>query len=161
MIAAMPQEQETKETITIETKAYGSMQIDPSSIIYFPDGIFAFEQQRKFAIVSDKEDAVFQWLQSIDDTQLAFLVANPLDITSSYQPAIHAEDLITIDKPQLDDVKIWCIVTIPPNEPKSMTINLQGPLIVNSSKNLGGQFISSNEKHNVRASVVDLMEQKD
>ncbi|MFC1670955.1 flagellar assembly protein FliW, partial [Spirochaetota bacterium] len=48
------------------------------------------------------------------------------------------------------------IVTIPEN-PKEMTANLQGPIIVNPHKRIGKQAISANEKYGVRHGILEEM----
>ncbi|HNJ03020.1 MAG TPA: flagellar assembly protein FliW [Leptospiraceae bacterium] len=50
------------------------------------------------------------------------------------------------------------IVTIPENDPESMTANLQGPVLINKTTKQGRQAISMNEKHVVRLPVLSQVD---
>lgn len=145
--------------ITIKTKHFGETTINEDQIINFPNGILAFEEYSEYAIISEDENSIFHWLQSTQDPDLAFLIMEPYFAKVDYVPDIYAYQLENLmGSTSLEHLSIWCIVTIPPNHPEKMTINLQGPLIISSEKKLGGQFISNNEAHHVRMPVLELVE---
>ena len=150
---------ESMEEIIIETKHFGKATIKAEEIINFPAGILAFEQFTRYVILPEKKNLIFNWLQCLDEPQLAFLVMEPYNINPGYVPDIFAYDIENLfGSRDLEQLKVWCIVTIPPNHPEKMTVNLQGPLVISSEKRLGGQFISNNESHLVRTPVLEPAE---
>ena len=143
--------------VKILSKAYGTIEIDPKQIVNFPEGLFAFEDFKKYAIVT-KPDSMFSWLQSLDDVNLAFLVIDPTEIVSDYEPRVAAEFLTTIEASEVKALKMLSILTIPENQPEKMTMNLQGPLLINAEKAVGAQVVSADDRHLVKTPVFELLQ---
>ena len=61
--------------IKINTRDFGETEIQESAVFSFPNGVFAFEDDRKFALLSPLgEDTYPMWLQSMDHQELCFIV---------------------------------------------------------------------------------------
>lgn len=147
----------------IQTRAFGEIEIDDGNFLKFPEGILAFEAYHDFVLLPAKpeEESSFYWLQSLNEPGLAFLVMNTAELVPDYQPEIAIETLKLIQTNSIEEVETWGIVTIPPDHPEAMTINLQGPLLIHPVKKLGIQGISNNDDHQVRAQVLELIEQQE
>ncbi len=141
----------------LKTKFFGVRIISEDQIIYFPDGLYGFIDKRYFVLIKEKEDSPFWWLQSYQEEDLAFVLIEPQHIVRNYEPKITPMDLESLQVDKLNECKIYCILTIPENKPEDMTINLQGPVIINTKKNIGRQVISLDDKHGVRIKILDLM----
>jgi flagellar assembly factor FliW len=141
-----------------ETRALGKIEIDASLQIFFPEGLFAFEAFRHFALLPTKSGSTFHWLQSLEEARLAFLMTLIPEITGKYQPSINAQHLAIIEAAVASAVEIWGIITVPTGKPESMTINLQGPVLINRAKKLGSQFVSDDPNHLVRTPLLDLVD---
>ncbi len=134
----------------INTKAYGTIEINEKQIIHFPSGIFGFESLRDFALL-DAEQQPFFWLQSLEVEQIAFILINPLIFRPDYTPSIVERELEDIGLGGKDDVNslLFAIVTIPADQNK-MTANLQGPVVINKENKVGRQFISTSSDWKVK-----------
>lgn len=141
----------------LETKPFGSIEVSEENIVEFPEGILGFEDYRKFAILPEKEGP-FQWLQSADESGLAFIILRPELILKDYRPAILTMELQSLQVSSLEECEIFLIVTIPSENPEKMTANLQGPILVNRRIGLARQVISMDEKHLVRVPILELLE---
>lgn len=141
-----------------ETRALGKIEIDAALQIFFPEGLFAFEAFRHFALLPTKSGSTFHWLQSLEEARLAFLITLIPEITQKYRPKINAEHLQIIGADNQNVVEIWGIITVPPGKPENMTINLQGPVLINRAKKLGSQFVSDDPNHLVRTPLLDLVD---
>jgi len=141
-----------------ETRALGKIEIDASLQVYFPEGIFAFENYRHFALLPTKSGSTFHWLQSLEESQLAFLITRVPEIAPHYKPNVATEFLSLIEAVDLAKTEIWGIITVPAGKPDQMTINLQGPVLINRERKLGGQFVSDDPAHRVRTPLLDLVE---
>lgn len=141
-----------------ETRALGTIEIEAAKQIYFPEGLFAFENFRHFALLPTKSGSTFHWLQSLEEARLAFLVTLVSEITPQYRPNVAQEFLTLIEANDIAHAEIWGIITVPAGKPDQMTINLQGPVLINRARKLGGQFVSDDPSHQVRTRLLDLVE---
>ena len=127
----------------IQSKPYGEIEISDRQVIRFPVGIFGFEQLHDYALL-DAGQPPFYWLQSLDDTALAFIIMNPYVLRGDYVLDVPGEDLQAIEYENDEEVLVFAIVTIPEDQSK-MSANLQGPIIINRVRQLGRQAISLNQ----------------
>lgn len=139
----------------INTKAYGTIEIDDKQILKFPTGLFGFETLHDFALL-DAEQQPFFWLQSLDVEQIAFILINPLIFRSDYEPSVVDDELQDIGLSGKDDenLLLLSIVTIPEDQ-NQMTANLQGPVIINKITKMGRQFISTCPEWKVRHNIIE------
>jgi flagellar assembly factor FliW len=141
-----------------ETRALGKIEIDASLQFYFPEGIFAFENYRHFALIPTKSGSTFHWLQSLEEPKLAFLTMLIAEVAPHYRPVIAPEFLSIIEASDIATTEIWGIITVPAGKPEQMTINLQGPVLINRERKLGAQFVSDDPAHLVRTPLLELVE---
>ena len=142
----------------LATKALGTIDVDPTQIVQFPDGLFGFPEAREFALLDDREESPFKWLQSTTNPALAFVVIQPELFLAAYLPEPGTADLKMLDVAEASDCVTLLIVTIPQDEPRKMTANLQGPVLINGPKKIGRQVISNNDRHLVRVSILEQLE---
>lgn len=146
--------------VELKTKFFGTKQISEDQIIRFPEGIYGFSEEKSFFLFKEKEESPFYWLQSVENEDLAFVIMEPNVIIKNYMPSILKQDLEHLKVESLEQCKIFAILTIPENHPEEMTINLQGPILINFKEKLGKQVISLDDNHGVRMKVLDLMEKQ-
>jgi len=139
--------------MTIQSKPYGEIEISERQVIRFPIGIFGFEYLRDYALL-DTGQPPFYWLQSLDDTAIAFIIMNPYVLRPDYVLDIPDDDLEAIEYDSDEDVLVFAIVTIP-EEQTQMSANLQGPIVINRVKQLGRQAISVNESWRTKHFIMD------
>ena len=136
----------------VMTKPYGSIQVDERQKIFFPQGILGFENLQYYVLL-DAAQQPFYWLLSLDIVEVAFVLLNPRIFQPEYTLAVHQEELEEIDIQSPDDVLDFCIVTIPEN-PKNMTANLQGPIIINKKTRVGRQSVSIDTSRKIRHPIL-------
>ncbi|NUM80366.1 flagellar assembly protein FliW [bacterium] len=74
--------------IELVTKPFGKIQISDKQLIYFRDGLLGFEMQKQYALIEDSPDNPFKWLQSTENTDLAFVIMQPQLFSPKYIPSI-------------------------------------------------------------------------
>ena len=126
----------TETTMTVQTSRFGEITVDSERVISLLSPFLGFPESTRFILKSHGPKSPFMWLQSLDNPQLAFVVL-PAALTGlDYRPEIPRQigkDLmITGDS----DREILLILTIPKNNPKEMTANLLGPIVLNPGKRL-------------------------
>ena len=119
----------------VHTKPYGEIDVDERQKLFFPFGILGFENLKNYVLIDAKQQP-FYWLQSLDVTEIAFVLINPYIFRPDYSVDVPQEELEEIQIEEEDDILVLAIVTIPENQ-SNMTANLQGPIVINKkSKNI-------------------------
>ena len=69
----------------VKTRNFGEQEISEDKIISFPNGIFAFEDEHRFIMLSPLGDDVYPaWLQSVDNENLCFIVFDPCPVSYTH-----------------------------------------------------------------------------
>lgn len=140
----------------LETKAYGPVEIEEKQVLEFPQGLLGFEEYRHFALI-DAHKKPFYWLQSTEDSRIAFILIKPSIFRDDYEPAVSREDLDDIGAPTAgpEDCLVFAIVTVPESGP--MTANLQGPLYISKKTRQGKQCISPRDEYRTKHDILEEM----
>lgn len=144
----------------IETIRFGKIEVQEDKVITFPRGILGFAKNKKYILFPHSDNSPFFWLQSVEDGDLAFVVMNPQIVKSDYSVDIDDNVLNELDVKQPEDLEVVCIVTIPRNDPKRMTINLLGPIIINAAGRNAVQVICDKQSYSHRHPVVAQPQQQ-
>jgi flagellar assembly factor FliW len=129
----------------LHTAGFGVVAYEEASVLRFPAGLPAFEEEREFLLIEKPETAPILFLQSLRTPDLAFLTIPVGMVDPAYRPALEAEDAALVELPSSRDVEagenVGClgIITIP--EGGAPTVNLMAPIIINRSRRLGVQAI--------------------
>jgi flagellar assembly factor FliW len=139
----------------VQTKAYGTIDVDPRQQIEFPYGILGFETLHQYVLL-DATQQPFYWLQSLDVPEIAFVLIDPKVFRPDYSPILSTEELesIEISGSDSDECLIFAIVTIP-DDHKKMTANLQGPVVINRSVRRGRQCIVADPEWKIRHFIME------
>ena len=134
----------------IETTRFGQVEIDENLIITLPDGVLGFEDLKRYIILDhfDKESP-FKWLQSVEDPSLAFVITDPLVFVPEYKAKISKEEVSSIALSDASKAIIVVIVNIK-RDHSEITVNLQGPIVINAEKKLARQIIIRENNYSVR-----------
>jgi len=141
----------------IDTKPFGTIEIDEDKIVTLKDGLLGFENRERFVIIGREEEQPFEWLQSVEDGSLAFVVCQANAILPDYQLSILREDLDDIGADSEEDITVYLIVVVP-EDPDEMTVNLKGPVVINSENYVGKQIINQVNEYGVRHRLLDEIE---
>jgi flagellar assembly factor FliW len=141
----------------IDTKPFGTIEIDEDKIVTLKEGLLGFENRERFVIIGREEEQPFEWLQSVEDGSLAFVVCQANTILPNYQLSILREDLDDIDANSEEDITVYLIVVVP-DDPDEMTVNLKGPIVINSENYVGKQIINQVDEYGVRHRLLDVIE---
>ena len=144
----------------ITTRVFGEIEIDDSKIIHFPAGIIGFPEMTDFALVFDEEkgkESPIRWLQSLQETNFALPVMDPLLVAQDYNPEVEDDYLTPLGKMAVEDTLVLVTVTVPKDLTK-MSINLQAPIIINAETKKAIQIIVNTEKYPVKYYIYDILQ---
>ncbi len=135
----------------LNTSRFGVIKIDPNEVINFTQGLYGFEEYRRYVIVEHK-DSIFNFLQSVDEPWLSFVIVMPELILPSYQVVLEAKSVEELQLEDSDVGQVYVILTIP-DRITEMTANLQAPLVINPKSNLAKQVILMDGKYQIQHNV--------
>lgn len=141
----------------VNTKIFGTIDIEDSKIINFPNGIVGYPALKQFTLIKDEEkpDSLIMWLQSMDEGSFALPVMEPTSIIEDYNPTIDDEYLAPIG--ELKDEEVYALVTITvPSNVEEMTANLKAPVVINMATNKAVQIIVE-DNYQVRQPIYDIL----
>ncbi|WFS64334.1 flagellar assembly protein FliW [Pseudodesulfovibrio thermohalotolerans] len=119
----------------------GERVISSDSILYFPRGLVGLEDKREFTLLPVREgDSPFLLLQCITDSGLGLLVADPYSFLDDYDVKIENPERKTLKVENIRQLAILVTVTIPQDKPEDTTLNLQGPIVINTETRIGLQI---------------------
>jgi flagellar assembly factor FliW len=125
--------------MTVNTKAYGSIELDERQRITFPRGLLGFEKYHDFALLNASQEPFF-YLQSLEAAEIAFILIDPFLFRPDYELDVSDEELGVIGVKDQKDVLVFSLVTIPPTG-GPMTANLMGPLVINRDSRQAAQVV--------------------
>ncbi len=125
----------------------------PEDIVTFADGIPGFDKNKEFVIIKDECYEPFEWLVCIDGSGLRFALLNPMIVYPEYSPNISKSQIEGLGLSTPEDILMFVIVTIAPN-PTESTLNLMGPVIINTTKKIGRQIILENSDYGTKEPIV-------
>lgn len=114
----------------------GEQEIDPQSVISFPQGLAGFEGLQQFKLFNEEEKPTVYWLQSLDDPEVMFSASSPDIFGFAYEVVISDEDagMLELDNPQ--DVAVLLLLSKPGDNSSDsaelqVRANLYGPVLIN------------------------------
>ena len=131
--------------IVLNNSQFGELHIKEDKIIDFPQGIFGFENLKKYAILVFEEYDPFQFLISIDDPEVSFPIVSPLLVNKKYEPKITKEDVSLLGDFIDEDLIMYAIITIK-GDSKKPSANLKGPIIINQNNKIAQQIIIESDE---------------
>lgn len=135
MRAAPAPPREPPEVAVAETAHFGPVDYTADSVLDFPDGLPAFETERRFLLIQRESAAPVVFLQSLHSAALVFLALPVRIVDPGYAGRIAPEDLERLGLPdgrqpeEGREVLTLALVTV--GEEGAATANLMAPVVVN------------------------------
>lgn len=136
----------------INSREFGKITIDLKQVLDFPHGIYGFERCNRWALV-DTPKKPFYVMQSLTETHVSFILINPYLICDDYILDIPDNDIDVIGNPDTNDLLVFTIVTIR-QDPRMVTTNLAGPILINRADRLGIQAVQKNMDWDTRFPLI-------
>lgn len=138
----------------IDTKFSGQIEINDEDIIYFEEGLLGFEDAKKYVVINLDEATPFRSLQSVEKSEVAFIVINPWDIFTDYEIDIDDNELLSLGDIDIKNFMLYTLVTITENR---ITTNLIGPVIINVNSRKGKQTVLYKSSYTTRHDIISLI----
>lgn len=129
----------------IKSKFLGEQRVDPDTIIVFPKGIPGFEDQTRFKLFHQEDNPIIFWLQSVDDEDLTFSAANPVDFNINYSFILTDEEQTLLELSSPDELAVLILLHTDENDEESGKPTIKGsiksPILINVNSRKGIQKV--------------------
>ena len=139
----------------VETARFGLIDVEQSSIISMPRGMFGFEDSTEYCLIQHGPDNAYMWMQSTADPGLAFVVVDPSQYFSDYAFMLSSVEAEYLDLNTPNDAMVLTTVNIEPGT-LEVTANLAGPVVINSKSLLAMQVALDDERYGTKQVIVGL-----
>ncbi|MCH5338428.1 MAG: flagellar assembly protein FliW [Acetatifactor sp.] len=144
----------------IETKIFGEIEIADDKVITFANGIIGFPDLKRFALLHDEEkgtDVGIRYLQSLDEPAFAMPVMDPLIVKPDYDPEVDDQLLTSAGNITAENILVLVTVTVP-SDLTQMSVNLQGPFVINVEEHKACQVIVERGDYPVKFPIYDILQ---
>ena len=133
-----------------ESSRFGTITVNEESVITFPKGLVGFEECTRYHLYHEEgTDQLLYYLQSLDDADVVFTLANPEQLGIDYQLSISDEEAETIKLSSPDQLAIMLMVYRPlvpageesVEEQSELKAQARSPLLINTAERLAMQKI--------------------
>lgn len=104
--------------------------VQDDTILSFPRGLVGFPQLTSFRLFEPQDGYPIKFLQAVDRDGVSFTCIDVQAIKPDYVVPLSDEDAQALAIHQPSDALILALLAIP-EDPKKMTANLAGPLVIN------------------------------
>ncbi len=143
----------------VKTRIFGTVDVDEEKIIEFPMGIVGFPDMTHFALMYDveKEDGRgLSYLVSIEEPDFAMPVVRPVLVKEDYNPEVDDSQLLPLGEFRDEDLLVFVTMTVPHDLTK-ITVNLMGPIVINTVSRKGVQVVLDAPDCPVRYPVYEVL----
>lgn len=143
--------------MVVETRDFGTVEIEDEKIIHFPEGIPGFDEYKDYVVLYDNDgekEELFAWLQCVTEQSLAFPIVNPYQIMEDYHPLIEDDLLGPLGEFTDDDLLVFLLATVPADVKKT-SVNMKAPLLINTLNRQAMQVIVENEEYEIKHMLIE------
>ncbi len=135
----------------VESKRFGAIEVREDRILQLKGGLLGFGRTEKYALLEDQDDPnlPFRWMVSLEDPEIGFLVTDPGIFFKDYIFDLPEAEMKDLAIENADDVIVLTLLTVP-NNPKQITANLAGPIVINAQTMAGKQVVLSDTTYTTK-----------
>ncbi len=133
----------------LNTLRFGEIEVDDNLIFDFVMPVIGFDSLSKFVIIDSNKEALFKWLQSAEEPDLAFPIISVAGLDYDYSVELSDSVVDTLGIESADDILIMNITSIPQENPHGTTINLLAPLVFNLKNQKAAQIVLSGSGYDI------------
>ena len=114
--------------LAIESSRFGHVEIDPETVIEFPDGLIGLGGSR-YALLAGEPNSPIVWLHCIDDPTLSLPVTDPHRFFSDYQVELTDDDAERLGLDDATRVDVY-VTVVARAELAEFTANQKAPILI-------------------------------
>ncbi len=123
------------------------------ALLTFPKGLVGFPNLTLFNLFEPKDSYPLKFLQSTETREVSFVCVDPACVKKDYDVPLGEEEAQALHLESPKDALILTMVVIP-EDPRKMTTNLAGPLVINVKTRIGFQIVLNADKFPLRFPII-------
>jgi flagellar assembly factor FliW len=140
--------------VKIQTRTFGTIDIDEGREIRLTEPMPGFANLTRYAVLDPDPESPFKWFQSLERSDVCFLIVDPVAFFPDYRVELPASRLSDLELEGSGDSAVAVILTVR-DDPANTTANLLAPLVFNVRRGLGRQVVLEGSSHPVRAPLFE------
>jgi flagellar assembly factor FliW len=141
--------------MSIDSGKLGTIQFVEDQVITFNRGLLGFCDYHRYILLSRSETAPLSVLQCVDQPELAFLVAAPVNPINGLNLGRRNATLQELKARSPEDLQVFVTFTIPPGRPTEATANFSSPILINPRTKLGKQVLLEKENNSRQQQILE------
>lgn len=142
------------DTMKITSRVLGEIEFGEDRIIEMPSGMIGFPEYHRYVLIPLADpDVPFLCWQCIENTDLCFILIEPTTIYPDYEVALPVENFEDIELKSALEGSVYVVVTVP-KDPRKMTVNLMGPLVINHSARKAKQLVLTDPRYTTKHRIL-------
>ena len=130
----------------IESTRFGTIEVDPDTVIEFPVPLAGFENSRRYKLLhEDIGNPIIVWLQSLDEPDVAFNLIDPAQLGLTYEIELSDAESAALQMQNPADVSVLLLIG---KEEEHLAPKPSSPILINTRARLGLQ------KSGIRAQII-------
>lgn len=123
-------------------------------VFSFPLGLVGFPECKHFRLIEPTDSYPLKFLQCEEQPDISFTCVDVGPLVPTYVVPLNDEDaaFLALEHPQ--DCLVLAMVAVPPKEPRKMTANLAGPLVLNIKSRMGRQVVLNTDQFPLRHRII-------
>jgi len=143
----------------ISTKYFDDVSVLEKDIIFFEDGIFGFEYNKKYVIIEFEEGSDnLLCLQSVSDSELAFVLMNPFNLKVDYSPQLSDDDVVDLQIDESSEGVLYYVICVVKETIADSTVNMKCPIVINPQNKRAKQIILDNDEYTFKHELKQFTE---
>lgn len=134
--------------MNIVTTRFGTIEVREADLVRIPEGLIGFRSFTQYALLPDPHVAGLSWLQCTTSPDLAFGLVVPPPHAADYRVELRPGDRTALELDDECDALVYVILNR--GEGGGLTVNLQGPVVVNPRRRLARQLVLTSSRYAVR-----------
>ncbi|WP_306590855.1 flagellar assembly protein FliW [Geothrix sp. 21YS21S-4] len=126
---------------------------DDGILLSFPKGLLGFPQLTSFRLFEPRDGYPLKFLQAVEAPEVSFTCLDPAGLKEDYTVPLGDEEAEALGLEAEADALILTLVVIP-EDPRKMTTNLAGPLVINVKTRMGYQIALNAENYPLRFPIL-------
>jgi flagellar assembly factor FliW len=135
--------------IKVQTKFFDEVVVTTDSIITFLKPILGFEKYKKFILIDIEDNESLKCLQSVDEQNVCFILAQPWNFFKDYSFDLDEEHEALLGLKNPEELGVYSIANIP-GDLKDFSLNLMAPIILNQTTKDAIQYILNDDKYTTK-----------
>jgi len=126
---------------------------EDGTLLTFPKGLVGFPNLSLFKLFEPKDSYPLKFLQSVETQEVSFVCVDPACVKKDYEVPLGEEEAEALHLEAPEEALILTLVVIP-EDPRNMTTNLAGPLVINVKTRIGFQIVLNADKYPLRFPII-------